>query len=307
MPSLHDYLMDAQRLLREQRQDIINPDTLIAFINRARREVAMRAQCVRVLTPISAPCVSASVTTAGTGYTTATVTVSAPDFPPGSGANPGGAQATALPIVQNGTIAAVNITYGGDGYFQPTAVVTGPGSGATVTIETGPINKLVANQEVYPFSGVDLTGAPGAQSVYSVISISVIYANYRYSLPVYAFSVYQAKVRQYPFQYTYVPAVASQYGQGTSGSFYVYPLPSQTYQYELDCLCLPSPLTTNQSVEIIPEPWTDGVVYMTCHLAMNSIQNFNVGKYYLDLFEKMALGYSNYARRGRAVNIYGRY
>jgi hypothetical protein len=45
--SLNTYLKDVYRLLRDPRQDMLNPLDLVAHINTARREVAMRAQCVR--------------------------------------------------------------------------------------------------------------------------------------------------------------------------------------------------------------------------------------------------------------------
>ena len=159
MASLFDYQKQVQRMLREKKQDLINPDDLIVYINRARREVAMRTKCIRVLTQISAPVQTASVVTGGTGYnaTLTTVSITPPDFPSGTGAFPLGAQATATPIISGGSISAVDITYGGSGYFQPIASITGPsGSGASVSLITAPINQLNVGQEVYPFSGVYL-------------------------------------------------------------------------------------------------------------------------------------------------------
>jgi hypothetical protein len=140
-----------------------------------------------------------------------------------------------------------------------------------------------------------------------VRSLAVIYANYRYALPVYSFTEYQAKIRQWPFQYTYVPAFASIFGQGTSGSVFAYPLPSQTYQWEWDCLCLPQDMSTDLSVEAIPDPWCDAVKYFAAHLSYLDLQNHNVARMYLDLFDSHLQRYSNYARIGRAINIYGRY
>lgn len=296
--------------MREQRQAQINPDDLIAYINRARREVAMRTQCCRVLTPISGPVVTASVVTAGSGYTSSpTVTINAPDFPSGYGADPGGAQATGLAIVQSGSIAAVNIDYGGDGYFEPTgSIVDATGTGATITFAVQTINQLNEGQEVYNFADIDLSRTPGAEEVLAVHGISLLYSNYRYSLPCYSFTTYQSQIRSYkPNQYQWVPTFFSQYGQGAGGSLFFYPVPSQTIQAEFDCYVIPSPLTTNLSVELIPMPWNDAVVYMALHLGFLSIQNYNVAKFYLDLYEKMVGQYSNYARPGRAVNIYGRY
>lgn len=309
MSTLNEYLQQTQRFLRDVRQDLFNPADLVSYVNRARREVAMRSQCLRVLTPISGAVISASVVAAGSGYTsTPTITISAPDFPSAVAPDPEGAQATASAIVQSGTIAAVNISYGGSGYFEPTVEVTdSTGSGASITLEISTVNELVGGQEVYPFSGVSLDAFPGVEAVFMIKGVSIIYSNYRYSLPCYDFSTYQAQIRQYPFQYQYVPTFCSQFGQGTNGSFYVYPLPSQNYQYELDCFCIPSDLVTNLSEEALPKPWSEAVPYFAAHLAYSEIQNFNTARYYFEMFDTMINRYGTYARPGRGVNPYGRY
>lgn len=306
---LNTYLEQVMRFVRDAKQEFLNPEDLTVYINRARREVAMRAECVRTLTPISGSITGWSLTAGGTGYSgTPTLAVSAPDFPSGVAPDPSGRQATATATSVAGVITGIFSQDGGSGYFQPTLTITdATGSGAAATAELSFINELVQGQEVYPFSGVDLSASPGCQAVYRVISISIIYSNYRYSLPVYSFSVYQAQIRQYPFQYQYVPAFASQFGQGVGGSFYVYPLPSQVYQYELDCLCIPQDLDNDQSVEAIPQPWQDAVPYFAAHLAYLELQNFNAANGYFTLFDNMLQRYSNYARRGRVVNPYGRY
>ncbi len=305
---LFEYLKQTQRFLREQKQEFINPENLISYVNRARREIALRTQCIRVLTPSSAQVLSATVVNGGTGYSnTPTLTITPPDFPSGYGANPNGLQATALPIIQSGVITAIDIQEGGSGYFQPTIEITdSTGIDATATLTVGPINQVTQGREVYKFSDIDLSLNPGCKSVFYIRSIAIIYANYRYVLPVYAFSEYQSKIRQYPFQYQYVPSFASQFGQGTAGSFYVYPLPSQTYQCEFDCLCLPQDLVSNYSVEAIPDPWTDAIPYMAASLGFAEIQQYNASRFYMDQYEKFALSYSNYTRVGRTINPYGR-
>lgn len=308
MTSLNDYLQQTERLLRDQRQELLNPGDLTSYVNRARREVAMRSQCVRFITPISGSVSGISITAVGSGYTGgATVTITAPDFPSGGTTNPTGLQATATVNVTGGTLTSGSILVSGAGYFQPTASITGAGTGASVTLTVGGVNKLVAGQEVYPFSSISLASFSGADSVYMIKSISLIYSNFRYSLPVYSFSDYQAKIRNYPYQYQWVPAFASQYGQGTSGSFYVYPIPSTGYQYELDCFCLPSDLTSNTSTEVLPAPWNEAVPYFASHLCFLELQNYNAAKFYLDLFDQFCNRYGVYARPGRAVNLYGRY
>lgn len=306
---LFKYMQDTQRFLREQKQDFENPDDLIAHINRARRLVAMQTQSIRVLTPSSGRIIGYSITSGGTGYSnTPTITVTPPDFPSGVQPNPTGLQATALPIVQQGVIIDVANQNGGDGYFQPTMTITDPtGTGAVVAPIVGGINLLQLGQEVYPFTSIDLSANPGCKAVYFVRSVSILYSDYRFSLPSYAFSVYQAQVRQWPNQYQYVPAICSQFGQGEQGSLYMYPLPSQTYQYELDCNCTPMDLLDDQSVEAIPMPWQECVAFYAAGLVMASLQNYNAAEYWFNKYKEFVVGYSNYARAGRTTNPYGRY
>ena len=304
------HLKQTQRFLREQKQQFENPDDLLVYINRARREVAGRTQCIRRLTPISGQCVSVQVLTGGSGYVNPVATITTPDFPSGILPSPNGRQATAGVSLNGGVITGIDINDGGDGYFEPIITITdatGPGSGATATVAISPINTLNIGQEVYPFSNIYLGNWPGVDSVHAIKSASVIYANYRYMLPMYAFSTYQSMIRQYPFQYQYVPTFCSQFGQGAGGSFYAYPIPSQTYQWEFDCFCLPTDMTVDNSVpEAIPQPWTDAVPYMAALLAYMELQNLNMAKYYQTEFDRMTLGYSSQARPGRAINPYGR-
>ena len=305
---LNTYLQQTQRFLREAKQEYLNPDDLIEYINRARREVAERTQCVRRLTLSSGAIISGSIVSAGSGYTAPTLTITTPDFPSGTLPFPNGAQATGNLSVAGGALTSVNITYGGSGYFQPVATITdSTGSGGSVAFQLSKINTLNQGQEVYPFSGIDMSWSPGVGAPFALQSLSVLYSNYRYSIPCYDFSTYQAKIRQYAVLYQYVPAFCAQYGQGTDGSFYVYPLPSQTYQFEMDCFCLPQDLTTNFSVDVIPQPWADAVPYFAAHLGYAEIQNANLSGMYLELFDKMLLRKSQAARIGRRINPYGRY
>jgi hypothetical protein len=307
--SLNKYIAQIQRFARDQKQQYLDIGNLQDYINRARREIAMRAQCIRVLPPVGGSIIGWSVVNQGAGYSSNPVLViTPPDFPGGANPLPLGAQAIATATVNAGRITSIFNEYGGYGYFEPVMTVTDPtGSGAMATPIMSPMNLLLQGQEQYSFSDINLANSPGVDSVYFVRSASVIYANYRYSLPCYAFSVYQAMIRQYPFQYQYVPTFFSQFGQGAGGSLFFYPIPSQTYQLELDCSCLPIDLIDDQSVEALPPPWTDAVPYFAAGMAFEELQNLNAAKYYHDQFDKRVLGYSNYARAGRMTNPYGRY
>ena len=123
----------------------------------------------------------------------------------------------------------------------------------------------------------------------------------------YAFSEYQSSIRQYPNQYYYVPTMCSQFGQGASGSIYVYPLPSQAYPLEIDCYCWPLDLTSDLDVEAIPDPWTDAVPYLAAHYCYLELQNLNSAEYYRKRFDEMMPRYRVGAQPGRRTNPYGRY
>lgn len=305
---LNDYLQTVQGFLRDRDEKLMNPDDLRRYINRARREVAERTQSIRILTPVAGAVTRIQVVAPGSGYTNPTVTVTTPDAPNGAQPYPAGLQATALAQEVGGEISNISLTQGGDGYFQPQATISDPtGSGAVLAAFTSPINVTQFQQEIYTFDRVPLQTFPGVGQIFKVQSVSIIYANYRYSLPCYPFSVYQALIRQYPRQYIYVPTVMGQLGRGTNGSLYMYPIPSQPYQMEWDAFCLPADLIDDSSFEAIPQPWQDAVPYFATHLAFLELQNLNAARFYLDLHDNMVHRYSAAAAPTRMVNPYGRY
>lgn len=305
---LNSYIAQVQRFCRDQKQEFLDIGNLTDYINRARREVAMRAQCVRVLTPISGSVVSCVVTNGGSNYSNnVQAIITAPDFPSGFQPKPLGDQATAQCIVQGGVITAVDIQYGGYGYYQPQISFSdSTGSGAAGTLSVSPISVLNTGQEVYPFSSINLSATPGAGSVYAVISVAILYANWRYTLACPSFSSYQAALRSFPYQYQYVPFYMAQYGRGTAGALFTYPISSAPWQAEIDCLVLPQNLTDDQSVEILPEPFTDAVPFLSAYYAMAELQNMNACRFYKAEFDEWMHRYAVATLPGRPSNPYGR-
>jgi hypothetical protein len=305
---LFQYMKFTQKFIRDTDQSLINPGDIIDYVNRARREVAMRAQCVRVLPPDQGSVASITVVHGGTGYTNPFVEITEADFPGGEALFPLGSQATATANVVDGVITNIDVSYGGSGYFQPRVFVRDPtGIGAKAFAVTSPVMKTRNGQEIYAFKDIPLDSFPGVGEVIAVKSISIIYANYRYSLPMYSFSTYQSMIRQYPGQYYYVPTMSAQRGQGAAGSLYLYPLPSQEYQLELDCFCWPQDLETDQDVEAIPAPWTEAVPYLTAHYCYLELQNLNAANYYRKMFDEMMPRYRIGTEPGRPTNPYGRW
>lgn len=307
--TLNDYVADVQTFLADSNQEMLDPQDIIKYVNRARREIAIRTQCVRVLTPITGAVIGGSVVSGGSGYTSSpTITLTAPDFPSGQGPYPNGSQGSVTAVVSGGSITGVNVSYGGAGYWQPSFSITdSTGAGATVTPTLSTVNQLNEGQEVYKFSDADLSPFPGVSAIFGIQSVSILYSGFRYSLITYDFTTYNGLVRIWANQWRYVPCVCAQHGQGTAGTFYMYPVPSQAYQMEWDCYCLPQDLITDLSVEAIPDPWTDAVAYWAAHLCYLSLQNFNAAKFYEDMFNRRCLGYSNAARVSKRSNVYGRY
>lgn len=305
--SLNDYTKGVTRLARDHTQKVLNPEDIIVYVNKARRMVALRTRCIRRLLPISGSIKSCNLITGGHGYTNPTLYISPPDFPSNSGPYPNGAQATGNFTLFGGVITDCEITFGGAGYFQPVMYFTDPtGSGASVSPVLTQICTLNQGQEVYRFADQDLSLFPGVGGITAILSTTVIFSQYRYYLPKYSFSKYQALIRNYAYQFQYVPGLCSQYGQGSDGSLYVYPLPNQVYQMEWDCICVPSDLDFDQDVEAIPDPWCDAVEFYAAHLAFLELQNPNAARNMLDLFEKNLGIFGVAARPGHGINPYGR-
>ncbi len=91
--------------------------------------------------PAGAGVLSVLTTCGGRGYTTATVSVSAPDLA-------GGVQATATAVLSSGVVHRVQMTKMGSGYTAPpTVTITGDGTGATALAVLAPTaEKLAAMQ-----------------------------------------------------------------------------------------------------------------------------------------------------------------
>lgn len=111
-----------------------------------------------VVDPTNGTVDSVTIGAGGTGYTSATVTFSAPE-------TPGGVTATGTATVNAGAVTGVTITNAGSGYTSaPTVTIGGPGTGATATATLDTV------------TGTDW-GSPlissGVPSVYASLSPSV--------------------------------------------------------------------------------------------------------------------------------------
>lgn len=263
--SLSSYQQQTQRLLNDPLGVDFNLQDLTVYINMARQQVAAEGQCVRFLTPITGGVLTAPVLTSGSGYTSLpTVTVSPPDTT--------GTTAVLTPQLIGGMLSNLSVSVQGSGYLFPPAVTIsgGGGSGATATTTLTYTVQAVPNQEVYSFQSIPQSSMPpGVGSILTVRSVAWIWTNWRYAGTYLGFSKFQARVRNFTVgSYSESPFYWSSFGQGTAGSFYIYPPPDQTYPMELDCIGLPIDLADDTAPDAIPAPWTLAVPFYAAYLAL---------------------------------------
>lgn len=166
-------------------------------------------------------------------------------------------------------------------------------------------NNTVTGQELYPFSGVALS-TPGASSIIAIRGITIVWNTFRYTVSRVSFSKYQALVRTYANNFTDVPRVGTQFGQGVNGSVYLYPIPNAVYPMEWDCSCDVSPLATDADVELIPVPWNISIQYYAAYKALESAQNFQAADRMFTRYELFMKRARAFSQPGMVTNWYGR-
>ncbi len=268
--TLSEYMQRLQRILGDQTFQQFNPYDLLDYINEARNYVAAQGECVRVLCPSVSGISSITVTAGGTGYTTAPVVTVAPP--------PLGTTATATATLLDTSVFSVQVIDPGDGYVAPPSVTFsgGGGTGAAASSATlMPLAQVIAGKEVYKFTDFNpliasSSALTGASKILSITSIAVSWGSMKPALRYKPWSEFQAYYRAYNVAAQGYPRIWSQYLRGDLGSFYLWPVPSQAAQMDLDCLCLPAPIgfDSNEDFDAIPYPWNNAVAYKAAEIAV---------------------------------------
>lgn len=152
-------------------------------------------------------------------------------------------------------------------------------------------NQTVANQEVYPFSGITalVQAVPGVSAPLAVRSVAVAIGVGGWK-PVWMrvpWTDFQARFRVYngTFMGTISePGWWAQYSQGAGGSIFLAPIPTQANPMDWDVSCLPLPLAQDTDPEAIPVPWTDAVPYWAAVLLLLKQQRTDDAKAMAMLF-----------------------
>lgn len=262
MATLQDYVSQVQALVHDTNGADFSVSTLTSFINQARTRVALDLHCVRgffgtatgnALNTIAqkenytynGTVGGVAVTANGNNYTSPTVSF--------SGGGGTGAAATAQLI--NGQVVAINMTNWGLGYgSSPNVTITDPtGSGAAAT-STALVNIL------------------------DILSLTSIWGDERIVHEWMPFTMFQTFCRQYVNQFD-VPSIFTMH-QGTL-QFYLFQIPDQAYQLEMDFITLPNPLVNLNDVDAqVIAPYNDAVQFFAAHLCLASLQNYGYADYW---------------------------
>lgn len=299
---LSDYTTNILALLNDPLNQFYSSTNLNNWINRGRSEVAKKSRCIRLLTPSSGFVSMITVTAGGSGYTSATVTVSGPDAIGGTYTT-----ATATASLIGGQVSTITVVVPGNGYvLTPTVTITGNGTGATATAAVSPHLTTTQGQEVYTFASaaaVLQASTPGVKAVIGVEDVAISWQAMKPNLEYLPWSSFQAYARSINQGQSW-PAIWSQYGLGETGSLYLFPIPSGSFEMQMDCYCTPSDLVNNSSVDLIPDNWTTSVFYYACYLALLSAQRKDDAAEYKQRYDMALLEASAFAQPTRTPTYY---
>lgn len=284
--ALTGYINQVRRLLHDSSAQYWSNSQLTDDINEARKQVALDTGSVRQLYnfylsagqesyPFMGAVASINVVGAGDSYTAA---------PTVSFTGGGGSGTSATVGISNGTVSSITITANGTGYTSaPTVVFTGGTAGTAAT------------------ASATIMNAMGINSITTNWSNSWITLNYTY------FTEFQAKARYYrqvtgqPALWTTGPAAAA---TGID-SFYIFQIPSQSYQCDIDAIILPNPLVDDTTVEQLQYPYTDQVQYYAAYLAKYYQQQFAEAEAFLRMYDEMWRRRQAMKYQRRIPNAYG--
>lgn len=244
MAELGWYLNDAAALLHDQAFSFTSEDQLTRWVNEARRQAAQRTGCIRRV--IMGQSAFGAAAQAGSIV-------------------PGGMQPGALPD------SAPNAQYGA----------------TTNTFMT------IKGVERYPYQGfvnpILQAQHAGVSAVLDTITCSVAWGggpggSPRPALAWLPWENLQAYARAYATLVTSYPYYWSVMNDGEMGEIWLYPVPSQTMEIELDVFCSPKDLQTNADFDAIPSGFTNAIKYGAAALAYMTSRRYGQAQIMMDLF-----------------------
>lgn len=266
--ALTAYLTATRRLLHDAAGKYYSDSELTTDINSARSRIGLDTGSVRGLFtyylsynqevyPYMGSVANIGIASAGTLYTAA---------PTISFSGGGGSGVTASAAITSGTLSSITITANGTGYTAaPTVVFTGGTAGVAATATATILNALDVN------------------------SITVNYQNSWQMLGYAPFTNFQARARYYrattgnPEWWTEGPPA----GAGGGRAWYVFYIPNQSYQCDIDAIVMPNALEDDTTAEQLSYPATDLIPYYAAYLAKYNQQAFDESARFLSIYDEL--------------------
>lgn len=262
--SLSLYLNDTAALLNDQNFLFTNKTQMARWINDVRRQIAQRTGCIRRLV---------------TGQSAW-----------GASSQPG---------------------YAIPGAFQPGALPgANPQSSSTATgAVQSPSMFTIPGAERYPYQGFFNPYArqqyPGIEGIINAVQLSINWGGpSRPGLDWMPWDEFQAYCRAFAFQNMAFPSVWSVLDDGENGEIWIFPTPSNALDMELLCDCVPAPLESDNSIELIPGGFRNNIKFGAAALTAMMRQQPSLADYYDHMFQSR-MGFSVVSRdRGKSRSYY---
>ena len=221
-----------------------------------------------------------------------------------------------------GAVAAVNVVAAGSGFTSVPTISFSGGGGSGITATASITSQTVASITItangtgftaaptVTFTGGGGSNATATASILTALDILSITANYQNSWITLAytyFTEFQAKARYYR-SITGMPALWSQgppLGSGGGRSFYIFQIPSMTYQCDIDAIMTPSALADDTTPEQLQYPETDLVPYYAAYLAKYNEQMFDESANFLRIYDELLKRGQAAKYQRRIPNPYG--
>ena len=261
MTNLAGYQIQVADLLHDPNNNTWTLSQLAAYINEARRQLAMDTGCLRVLQSgyltqgresyAFGSVGGAAITNGGSGYVA----------PSSSFSGGGGTGVAATLSVTGGVVGAITFTNYGSGYTSAPSYSITDAHGVGCVLDIGVINV----------------------NTFAILGVNAIWNQTRYTLLVQAFSELSAWLRQQVSSaYQQKPIMWAPYGDN---SIIIGPPPDQTYQIELDTTILPTDLS-GSTADNIPVMGQDPIKYYAAYLAKFNGQQYGEGEMLLEMYRK---------------------
>jgi hypothetical protein len=282
--ALNAYVGATQRLLHDTAGQRYSTTDLTIYINDARSQLAVEAECVRFLYGLDGMYTLTGTFTSGNPVITGIADTSGLQQGWGLYGNNVATNATITAIGTNTVSMSANAIASGSASF-------------TTQIQT------VANQEIYP---IPTAVAPqlGVQDVIGVRSIAINFGgsqgSNQYMLETCDFSELQAYYRFYGPNLVGNPAKWARY----NNNIYMRPVPSQAYPMQWDTVCTVIPLVDDSSVEAIPQLFTYCVPYYAAYLALMNGQRAQDADAMYKLYDQFAKRARTFYQRTMTPSLY---